>query len=372
MDFAELTAQLKNEARHLGFPIVGTCRAVEPNSFDRLQQWVGAGYAGEMDYLANRLEAYRHPRSILPDVQSLLMVAMPYQVEPFADPGPGCGKVARYAQFDCDYHDLIRAKLRRLAAVVHRFDPSIRTRGVVDTAPLLERDFATLAGLGWIGKNTMLINQRHGSWLLLAALLLTCPLQYDQPTHRSHCGNCTACLDACPTGALLAPRLLDARRCISYQTIEQRGWSASDEPTHQAAWVFGCDICQEVCPWNRNVPPVDVPGCGHMPDLNPAPVAQWFHWQPDQLQRTFEHTALWRGGRAGLLRNAAIVLADQPVSVALEPLTHGLDDADALVRRACAWALGQLGDPQARNVLQRRLQHETDGDVREEIGRALS
>src|SRR5437763_12343312 len=222
MTIADTTRVLKDEAHRLGFDLAGACPAVTPRGLSRFHEWLSAGYTGEMHYLTNRREAYAHPRHVLAGARSLLVLAMNYRTAPPLPAGPGQRRVSRYA-WGLDYHDLIHDRLRRLCDFLRRHVPSASVRGVVDTAPLLEREVAQLAGLGWIGKNTLLLNRRLGSWFFLAALLTDAELEYDEPHATDHCGTCRACLDACPTGAFVEPYVLDARRCISYLTIELRG-----------------------------------------------------------------------------------------------------------------------------------------------------
>ena len=343
MNTAALTAALKEESQRLGFDLVGATPAIAPPDFDRLRQWLADGHAGQMHYLANRLDAYRHPGRVLDGAKSILMLGVNYRsVEPIA-PGPGQASVSRYAWGD-DYHEVIRGRLHKLADFHRQLVPASGVRGVVDTAPLLERQFGQLAGLGWIGRNTMLINERFGSWFFLAALLTTEKLAYDQPT-ASRCGVCRACLDACPTGALVEPFRLDARKCISYLTIELRGCPdfcangavparnsvKGDSPIfadtkigtvpelrdpiptefHNLAVcghrLFGCDACQEACPWNRNTPasadPAFLPGSG----MNPVELAELAALDEAAFRQRFRHTPLWRAKREGILRNARII-----------------------------------------------------------------
>jgi len=251
-----------------------------------------------------------------------------------------------------DYHDLLRDKLKQLADAVHELRPGCRTRGVVDTAPLLERDFAKLAGLGWFGKNTMLINKRAGSWLLLAALLTDLDLDLDAPHSTSHCGTCTRCLDVCPTNAFPEPYVLDARRCISYLTIELRQQIPSELRDGIGNWLFGCDLCQDVCPWNRKAPVTSEPAFQPQPDLRPADAADILKMSHSEFVSRFEHTPLERPGWDGLRRNAAIVLGNSgdrtviPILVALE------NDPSPLVHEAVRWALEKL----------RRSENQSDSD----------
>ena len=209
---------LKEHAAALGFDPVGIAPARPADDFDHLRHWLDEGFAGAMTYMERQAEARRHPASILSEVRSIVMVGLNYHCETAAGDGPRIGQYALGA----DYHAVLRRKLNELLAWVQSSRPRALGRGVVDTAPLLERDFARRAGLGWIGKNTMLINKRLGSFMFLGALLLDCELAPDAPFTANHCGTCTRCLDACPTDAFTGPYQLDARRCISYLTIELR------------------------------------------------------------------------------------------------------------------------------------------------------
>jgi epoxyqueuosine reductase len=250
--------------------------------------------------------------------------------------------VARYAWGPVDYHDLLRARLKRLAGWLTDRIPAARARGVVDTAPLLERAFAQLAGLGWVGKNSMLLDRDLGSWFFLAALLVDLELAYDPPYATDHCGTCTACLDRCPAGAFPKPYLLDARRCISYLTIEHRGSIPTALRGCVGDWLFGCDVCQEVCPWNNRVPASAEPDFGPWEEMNPVDLLPLFDLDDAAFRARFRKTALWRAKRRGLLRNAATVLGNQCAVIAIPTLKRGLTESDATVRAACRWALEQM------------------------------
>ena len=281
-DRLAMTADVKRVALGVGFDLVGIAPAVSPPGLGHFTEWLQQGFAGEKQYLSRRETAYAHPEHVMPTVRSVVMLAINYNTkDPHHEVDSGndaasqiAGRVARYAQGSMDYHDLLRAKLKDLADSLHTKWPNCRTRGVVDTAPLLERDFAKLAGLGWFGKNTMLINKRAGSWLLLAALLTDLDLEPDAPHQTSHCGTCTRCLDVCPTDAFSAPYVLDARRCIAYLTIELRGSIPNELRDGVGDWLFGCDLCQDVCPWNRKSPVTTEPAFQPLPDLNPANALQ--------------------------------------------------------------------------------------------------
>lgn len=368
---ARITGELKAEAQRVGFDLCGVCPAVSPPGFPRLEPWLAAGYAGEMRYLPERAAAYEHPRHVLDGVRSVVMLAMNYRTqEPPLAIEPGHGKVSRYA-WGQDYHDVIRGRLNQLAEWLCGQVTTANVRGVVDTAPLLEREFAQLAGLGWIGKNTLLLNKQMGSWFFLAALLTDIELEYDEPFAADHCGTCRACLDACPTDAFVAPHVLDARRCISYLTIELREAIPPELRTGVGDWLFGCDVCQDVCPWNHRAPTSSESAFQPHEGMNPMELASLFDWDEATFRARLRHTPLWRAKRRGLLRNAAIVLGNRPHLPAAEALMRGLNDDEPLVRGACAWALGNYDHVDAGNALRQRLQIESDAAVIDELTNSI-
>jgi epoxyqueuosine reductase len=305
MDAAALTAALKEESFRLGFDLAGATPAVVPPSFDRLRQWLADGFAGRMRYVADRLDAYRHPGRVLEGARSVLMLAANYRTVEPAPAGPRQARVARYA-WGGDYHEVLRRRLRKLADLHRRLVPGAGVRGVVDTAPLLEREFGRLAGLGWVGKNTLLIHPRLGSWFFLAALLSTEELAYDEPSRANRCGSCRACLDACPTGALAEPYRLDARKCISYLTIELRGAVPAELQAACRGRLFGCDACQEACPRNRRTPAGTEAAFQPGPGMNPVELAEVLALDEEAFRRRFRQTPLWRPRRQGIMRNAAL------------------------------------------------------------------
>ena len=374
---SQLTQSLKVAARRLGFELVGTCPAITPIGFHHFSQWLEAGYAGEMHYLEDRKQAYQHPHSVHAETMSLLMLGMNYQSTAPAQTPIGFGRIARYAWGNVDYHDLIHERLRQLKteALNLFFEAGLThatARGVVDTAPLLEREFAQLAGLGWAAKNTMLINRDQGSWFFIAALLVNIELEYDEPFTANHCGTCTACLDACPTHAFPTAGVLDATKCISYLTIEHRGAIPVEMRDMMGEWILGCDICQEVCPWNRKAPLSIEEQFNPIEGQNPIELRPLFSLTDEQFRQRFRHTPLWRPKRRGILRNAAMVLGNQPSDENLPALSFGLDDVEPLVRGASAWALGKHRSLSASDSLLQRLVLEQDAEVRAEIQLALA
>jgi epoxyqueuosine reductase len=352
-----LETAIKEQAHALGFELAGIAAATPADGFDRLRDWIDRGYEGEMEYMRRHEQARRHPASILPEVRSVAMVGMNYNRVPASggreppDPdenqwfdapwSPRHGRVARYAR-GSDYHHVLWRKLRQLLAWIQEQAPGCRGRGVVDTAPLLERDFARRAGLGWFGKNTMLLNKRFGSYFFLGALLLDLELCPDPPHEATHCGTCTACLDSCPTHAFPAPGVLDSRRCISYLTIELRGPVPDELRPALGDWVFGCDVCQEVCPWNRKAPTARESSFAPRSDLDPVDLIELLGLSEDAFRQRFHETALMRAKRRGLLRNAALVLGNRGDSTALPALRKALEDPDPLIREAAQWAIERI------------------------------
>ena len=310
---AELSAVVKTAAAEAGLGLCGITRADAAETFPAFEEWLDAGMAGEMGYLPGRREARRHPASVMHAVRSVVMVGLDYRTQEPAESRPGYGRVSRYAWGRGDYHDVMRAKLKAVAAALHEAAPGLKTRAAVDTAPLLERDFARAAGLGWFGKNTMLISKRRGSFLLLGALLTDADLTPDERHETDHCGTCTACLEACPTDAFPRPGVLDARRCISYLTIELRGRPIPDEFVGRTDdWVFGCDVCQDVCPWNTKSvvsgePAFQWQGDAETPGL--VPLAELRSMSEADFQTRYAGTPVERTGVDAMRRNADLAAA---------------------------------------------------------------
>jgi epoxyqueuosine reductase len=367
-----LTAAVKQEALRIGFDLVGVAPAVAPATLTGFHDWLEKGFAGEMDYLARREEAYAHPKHVFPGVRSVVMLAANYRTAEPAPPAALTGRVSRYAWNDGDYHTLIRERLAKLAEFLHAQRPGCRTRSVIDTAPLLERDFARAAGLGWFGKNTMLINKRQGSWLFLAGLLTDVELEPDAPHETAHCGTCTRCLEACPTQAFPEPYVLDARKCIAYLTIELEGPIPAALRDGVGEWLFGCDICQDVCPWNKKAPLKNDAAFRPRADLNRADLIGLLELDDAAFEQRFGQSALSRPGRPGVLRNAAIVLGNEGDEHALPALCRILCGAEPVIRGAAAWALGQIGGETALAALKSRRSVEDNATVLSEIEQALA
>lgn len=301
--------QIKQEVVRLGFDLVGICRPIPPPHLDAYREWIAKGYHGEMEYLAGHLPLKESPALLLPGVQSIIAVGLNYnQPNPWVDGEP---HIARYA-LGRDYHKVLRSKLKRLAAWIEQSFPASQTRPCVDSAPICERDYANLAGLGWFGKNTMLINSQRGSWFFLGLLLTTVEFETDAPAIGG-CGTCRKCIEACPTGAIVFEEdhwQVDARRCISYQTIEKSGELEVDT----AGWTFGCDVCQEVCPFNepRASQPLRANTTSEPDFLNRRQwpnLEQLVQLDESDWETLSSGSAIRRTGRDGLVRNARQNLA---------------------------------------------------------------
>ncbi len=372
----DLSDRLKAEALRLGFDQVGIAPAIVPPGYPDFLRWLDAGYSAGMDYLHRHATARGNPDAVLEGVRSIIVTSVVYgsnEASRKQEPASlTSGKVARYARGG-DYHRVMWEKLGLLLDWLQAQRPDARGRAVVDTAPLLERDFARLAGIGWIGKNTMLIGRKLGSFTFLGALLTDLELNYDAPHETNHCGTCTRCLVACPTGAFPAPYQLDARRCISYWTIEHRGMLADDEAENLDGWVFGCDICQDVCPWNRKAPSGRLDEFGSRPEWVDPDLIAWLEDDPATWRAKLKGTALARAKRVGLLRNAALVLGARRSPEAVAPLAARLGDdrEDPIVRASAAWALGRIADDVAMVALECH-RDDSDPDVRESVRKALA
>lgn len=300
---AEQTAHLKARALAIGFDLVGVAPAVEPPHYATFQHWIAAGYHAGMEYLAGRAGLRQHPSRLLPGARSVIVAAMNYGTADAVPIGPSQGEVARFAR-GADYHQVVRDRLHVLAEELRQLAPGARCRATVDSAPIMERDFAQLAGLGWLGKNNTLITEQFGSWVVLGTLITTAELTPDAPMADSSCGSCRACLDACPTGALVAPYCLDARRCLSYWTIEHRGPLPNEIAERLGSRVFGCDACQQVCPYNQSTAPSRHAEFRPRPDVHPLDLQRLIAADESEFPTMFAQSSLLRAGWQRMRRNA--------------------------------------------------------------------
>lgn len=377
----KLVERIAGQAHELGFDLVGLIPARPLGTLDRYRHWLAAGYQGEMAYLA-RPDAVARRADLartLPGVDTVIAVAVNYftrRLPPDLRDDAARGIFASYAWGD-DYHRLLTSRLEQLAAFIQaQTTRAVAHRAYVDTGPLLEREIAARAGLGFVGKNTSLIHPRLGSWLLLGELLLksegAVTHRVDPEAKPGACGHCTRCLDACPTGALVAPYVLDARRCIAYLTIELRGPIPRELRPLIGNRVFGCDICQEVCPWNcRFARPTPEPAFQPRPDAIAPTLLDLMALEDEGFQQRFRGSPVKRAGRRGLLRNVAVALGNWGHPAAVGALARAMGDAEPLIRGHAAWALGRIGTVEARQSLSQALIAEPDAWVQEELRLAL-
>ena len=367
-----LSAQIKEAAQRLGFELVGISPMRPAPHEQSFAQWLREGLAGNLDYMQRTESLRRDPRELVPWAVSIISVGMNYYsgYSRPVDSSEPRGWISRYAWGD-DYHNLMKGKLEALLESIGQFhDGNIQGKAFVDSGPVLERDFAGIAGLGWIGKNTHLISPKKGSWFFLGELFVDLPLAYDRPI-RDRCGRCDLCLKACPTGAFVGPYVLDARRCISYLTIELKDWMPRSLRPLVGNHIFGCDICQEVCPYNvKALPTAEIafqPRSGlHAPEL-----IAFLSLSEAEFRQRFRASPILRAKRRGFLRNVAVALGNLKALDAVPALIRSLDDEESVVRGHVAWALGQIGAQTALDPLHRRLRAENDADVQEELREAI-
>ena len=345
---AQLAQALKEKARQLGFTLAGITNPAAPEHFDVFQRWLDAGHHGEMAYLADKtaIERRADPQQILPECQSILVLGIPYSNPSLALPlygAPPHGRVGTYAWGD-DYHIVLPERLQSLVAFLEeQVGHSVPNRWYTDTGPILERDLATRAGLGWIGKNTCLINPESGSYFLLAEILLGIDLPVDSPFASDHCGSCTRCIDACPTDCILPGRTIDSRRCISYLTIENKAEIPEGLRAFLGEWVFGCDICQTVCPWNiRFAPETGDPAFAPRPGVANPSLAKELALTPGGFNKKFKDSPVKRAKRRGYLRNVAVAAANSGQKIMLPMLKSIAGDHEPLARDHAEWAVKQL------------------------------
>lgn len=324
----------REEAARQGFTRAGIARAGPPPRFELFESWIAAGRHAGMKYLERSAEKRRDPESLLPGARSIVCLAAPYSAE---DPVAADGsRIARYSM-GADYHWTLR---ERAAAVARRSLQRVgefRFRVCVDSAPLAERSFAAAAGLGWIGKNGCLIDPELGSFLLLAEIVTDLDLPPDEPI-AEQCGSCVRCLEACPTGAFLEPGLLDANRCIAYWTIEHRGAIPDSVKPQIGEHIFGCDICQEVCPWNGPLPCAGEDREGFLPPTR----REWLEMGPGEWRRRYGGTALNRAGRRGVQRNAAVSAGASDDRSTLPALQRARGIREPGLSDAASWAVRTL------------------------------
>ncbi len=365
--------ELKGRVAALGFNRVGIIPARPAKRLSKYLDWIHDGFHGAMAYMArpDRIVRRQDPEVILPDVQTIICVALDYFTRPVPDHiarNPGRARISNYS-WGQDYHDLMTPRLEELASWLRTGDREAKTRVYVDTGAILERDHAETAGLGFTGKNSMLIAPQSGSWHFLGEILTTRRL-VDESTRKTMpgCGSCRRCLDACPTNAFPAPYVLDARRCISYLTIELKEWIPHHLRPLMGNWVYGCDICQDVCPFNRFAQPVDEPALWpeDWDDVAP-PLIDLLAMTELEFNERFANSPIKRIKRKRLVRNAAVAAGNWGSQEAVSYLKPLLADPEPLIRGHAAWALRRIGGDDAHKAIMAALKSEEDEHVRMEM-----
>ena len=348
IDYTQLAKQIKQWARELGFQQVGIADTQLAEHEAHLERWLANGYHGSMEWMASHGRKRSRPEELLPGTIRVISVRMDYlpgdvhQTSLLAQPDKAY--IARYA-LGRDYHKVIRKRLAELAKKIETaVTAHTQQRPFVDSAPVLERALAEKAGLGWIGKNTMLINNKAGSWFFLGELFTNLPLPDENEISGNHCGSCRACLDICPTQAFVGPYELDARRCISYLTIENKGAIPEQFRKPMGNRIFGCDDCQLICPWNKFAKATCEADFKPRHQLDYPDLVALFNWSEDEFERNTEGSPIRRIGYVGWLRNISVALGNAPTSAAvIDALQSRLQYPSELVQEHVRWALTQHG-----------------------------
>lgn len=346
----DLKDRIKAKSSQLGFVLTGVTTPEPPPHYSTFEHWLAQGYHGTMDYLASERSQTRraNPREILQECKSILVLATPYHSplqtgndEELNHEGLGeRGQIASYAWGD-DYHDVLTERMKELVQFIEeQVGGPIKNRWYTDTGPILERDLAQRAGIGWIGKNTCLIHPQHGSYFLLSEILLDLELEPDAPFVTDHCGTCTRCIDACPTDCILPDRTIDARRCISYLTIELKDDIPLELREKMGGWIFGCDVCQMVCPWNRFAEEGDPAFADRHPVHS---LTEELTLTSQAFNQRFKGSPVKRAKRRGYLRNVAVALGNTGDRIDLPVLQQALDDQEPMVREHARWAINKIG-----------------------------
>ncbi len=344
---------MKQLALEVGFDLAGVASAAAPARLEFFAEWVARGHAGEMAYLSGQVERRSDLRAAFPWARAVVCVGLQYDTpEPYSTQAPPeRGWIARYAWGD-DYHDVLKALLERLVERLQAEFGALQARTYVDTGPIVERAFAAAAGLGAWGKNTCLLHPEHGSWFFLGEIVTDLDLAPDPP-RADLCGSCTACLDACPTGAFPAPYVLDATRCISYLTIELKGAIPEEQRAGVGRHVFGCDICQDVCPWNRRRRREGGPAFSPRADGVAPDLSELAALDAAAFAARFRRSPVKRAKRRGLLRNVAVALGNSGDARHRPLLERLARDEDPLVREHAAWGLARLASAHDAREAQR-------------------
>ena len=335
-----MKAVIRQRARELGFDDCRFTSAAPPASAARLQDWLAQKYHGGMEWLQRNAEKRADPQKVLSGAKSVIVLAVSYENLSFQIPNFNSGAVARYARFD-DYHDVLADKLKSLTDFVNQLEPGTRSLWYVDTGPILERDLAQRAGLGFVGKHTNLISRKLGNWIFLAEILTTLELEPDAP-ETNHCGTCTRCIVACPTNAITAPFTLDARKCISYLTIELKGAIPLELRPLIGNRIYGCDDCLAACPWNRFAREGHLMKPHWRAELNAPDLTELLSLDDAQFKSLFAGSPILRTKRRGFFRNVCVALGNVGDASALPALEKAAQDPEPLIAEHARWAIEQI------------------------------
>jgi epoxyqueuosine reductase len=362
---SSLAFSLREKAKELGFAKIGISRAERLDARNGLEDWLAAGRHGEMYWMGRSAEKRLDPRTLLSEARSVISLAANYYTPQSHSQDERHGRISRYA-WGRDYHAVLTKRLKLLVEWIGQSHPQASGLYYCDTGPVMDKAWAHKSGLGWIGKHSNLITRELGSWVFLAEIVLNLDLEPEQES-RNYCGTCCRCLDVCPTRAIVAPYVVDARLCISYLTIELRGPIPGELRPMIGSRIFGCDDCQDVCPWNRFATPCDEDQF-YPADGNQIPVLiELMQLTKDQFEERFRESPVRRAKYAGFLRNVAVALGNSHDPGAFGVLARALGHSEPLVRSHAAWALGQIGGEESYRALAEALQRETDPDCSEEI-----
>jgi len=374
MDTLGFTKSIKDKALGLGFDLVGVSPVDSFPENQYYKEWLKKGFSGEMKYLDRDPQRREHLRHVLPDAKSVISCALNYNTDhPYSvdEKDKSKGWISRYAWGD-DYHKIIEDKLRILMShIKEEASEEASSKLYVDTGPVLERVYGKYAGVGWVGKNTCLINQEIGSWIFVGEIITSLELDYDNPV-PDRCGSCTRCIDACPTDAILEPYVLDSRLCISYLTIELKDKIPAELREGMNNNIYGCDICQDVCPWNRRAQITDEPEFQPRDDLYNPDLSSLSGLSVEGFREVFRASPIKRTKRRGLLRNVMIAMGNSGGKDFIPHIKECLNDEEPLVRAHAAWALWKIDGPGSKEILISRRSVETDDMVNEEIDLLLN
>ena len=367
-----LKSLLREKVSALGFDLFGVVPVSRSKTIEIYKAWLKKGYAGSMEYLERHSELKEDPRNLLPETLSLVALGFNYNT---GDPSqevqdPSRGRISRYAWGD-DYHEINQSKLKALEYYVCNELNAAHTRSFVDSGPVLEREVAQRAGIGWFGKHSNLINVENGSWFFLAEMLVDVELKPDEPFSRVDCGTCVSCIEACPTRAIISDRTIDARLCISYLTIEHKGAIPLELRSKMGNHIFGCDICQEVCPWNKDVPESIESRFRPRTENDSTDLTELMKLDQASFNKRFRKSPVKRSKRRGFLRNVAVALGNWAHADAIPALSIGLRDIEPVVRSHSAWALGRINNEVARSELKSAMLIEKNPDVMKKIETVL-